>query len=236
MRSSTTPPDSSQHRVYWAEPVAMRRTSLVRQRLTKSAAPGPVTDALPRWLTSKTPTRSRTAVCSATTPPPGYSIGMSQPPKSAILAPRATWRSCRGEVSGVVPDIAVVMGVNLPPAGYAACARYHRTPPPAAASWDRPEHHSHGPARPRRTQAHPRPTCRSKRPPLGRARGSCAPKHLDKGVLRGQPHHLEPFGRRHPRRRARRHARRGRGRRRARAEPRPAPQDGLAPVLGPRRT
>src|SRR5690242_4851110 len=107
----------------------MRRTSFVRHALTKSAAPGPVTDALPRWLTSKTPTRSRTAVCSATTPPPGYSIGMSQPPKSAILAPRATWRSCRGEVNGeVVPDVAVVMGVNLPSPGYAVPARYHRTP------------------------------------------------------------------------------------------------------------
>src|SRR6476620_11044211 len=93
----------------------MRRTSFVRHALTKSAAPGPVTEALPRWLTSKTPTRSRTAVCSATTPPPGYSIGMSQPPKSAILAPRATWRSCRGEWRAeVVPDGAVVMVANLP--------------------------------------------------------------------------------------------------------------------------
>src|SRR4051812_9899900 len=129
MRSSTTPPASSQQRVYCAEPDPIRRTSLVRQALTKSAAPGPVTDALPRWLTSKTPTRSRTAVCSATTPPPGYSIGMSQPPKSAILAPRATWRSCRGEVSGeVVPDVAVVMAANLPPAGCALRARYHRRP------------------------------------------------------------------------------------------------------------
>ena len=54
----------------------MRRRSLVRQALTKSAAPGPDTEALPRWLTSKMPTRSRTAVCSATTPPPGYSIGI----------------------------------------------------------------------------------------------------------------------------------------------------------------
>src|SRR3954470_10913972 len=181
MRSSTTPPDSSQHRVYWAEPGAMRRTSLVRQRLTKSAAPGPVTDALPSWLRSKTPTRSRTAVCSATTPPPGYSIGMSQPPKSAILAPRATWRSFRGEVSGVgVPDVAVVMGVNLPPTGYAACARYHRTPPPAAASWVRPEHHSRAAfptAHPGSSPAHPpaRPD-----PPSGRAeaggRGSTSTK------------------------------------------------------------
>ena len=56
MRSSTTPPDSSQHIVYCALPVEIRPRSLVRQALTKSAAPGPVTDALPRWLTSKMPT------------------------------------------------------------------------------------------------------------------------------------------------------------------------------------
>src|SRR5450756_1756226 len=75
----------------------MRPRSLVRQELMNAAAPGPLTLALPRWLTSKMPTRSRTAVCSRTTPPPGYSIGISQPPKSAILAPRATWRSWSGE-------------------------------------------------------------------------------------------------------------------------------------------
>src|SRR6478609_2226863 len=176
MRSSTTPPDSSQQRVYCAEPGWMRRTSLVKQELTKSAAPGPVTDALPRWLTSKTPTRSRTAVCSATTPPPGYSIGMSQPPKSAILAPRATWRSWRGEVNGeVVPDVAVVMGANLPLGSPATAPRYH--------SSDAPD---------------PRD-----------ALNSCARKHLDKGVPRGQPDHLEPLGCRHPGRRPRRGARAG---------------------------
>src|SRR6478736_6738106 len=163
MRSSTTPPASSQHRVYCADPGWIRRTSLVRQALTKSAAPGPVTDALPRWLTS-------------TTPPPGYSIGMSQPPKSAILAPRATWRSCRGEVNGeVVPDVAVVMGANLPLGSLAAAARYHSSDAPA-----------------------PRD-----------ALSSCARKHLDKGVPRGQPDHLEPLGRRHPGRRPRRGTRAG---------------------------
>ena len=55
MRSSTTPPVSSQHSVYCALPVEIRPRSLVRQALTKAAAPGPVTDALPRWLTSKMP-------------------------------------------------------------------------------------------------------------------------------------------------------------------------------------
>ena len=41
MRSSTTPPASLQHSVYCADPGWMRRRSLVRQALTKSAAPGP---------------------------------------------------------------------------------------------------------------------------------------------------------------------------------------------------
>src|SRR5829696_2020350 len=187
MRSSTTPPDSSQQRVYCAEPGWMRRTSLVRHALTKSAAPGPVTDALPRWLTSKTPTRSRTAVCSATTPPPGCSIGIAQPPKSAIFAPRATWRSCRGEVSGVVvPDVAVVMGVNLPPAGYAASARYHRAPPLAVAAW---------PARapPSRTTVHHRCTGDAASTHHPNAPDPRAREHPDKGVLRGQPDHLQPL-------------------------------------------
>ena len=57
--------------------------------------------ALPRCETSKTPTASRTAACSLRTPPPlaVYSIGISQPPKSASLAPSATCRSCRGDRS-----------------------------------------------------------------------------------------------------------------------------------------
>src|ERR1700722_5037834 len=43
------------------------------------------------WLTSKRPTPVRTAMCSAMTPPPapGYSTGISHPPKSTILAPSA---------------------------------------------------------------------------------------------------------------------------------------------------
>src|SRR6266436_2009481 len=42
----------------------------------------------PMWLTSKTPTAPRTALCSATRPPlDGYSTGMSQPPKLTIFAP-----------------------------------------------------------------------------------------------------------------------------------------------------
>ena len=81
---------SSQHSVYCALPgrdpaevVGQRRVQVRRPR------PGPRDRALPRWLTSKTPTRSRTAVCSATTPPPAYSSGIDQPPKSPSLAPSA---------------------------------------------------------------------------------------------------------------------------------------------------
>src|SRR4051794_17543578 len=75
--------------------------SLDRQESTNAAAPGPRTVAVPRWDTSNRPTAVRTAVCSASTPPPAYSIGIDQPLKSASLAPAATCRSCNGEVSGV---------------------------------------------------------------------------------------------------------------------------------------
>jgi hypothetical protein len=51
-------------------------------------APAPRKRISPMWLTSKSPTLVRTAMCSAISPPPGpgYSTGMSQPPKSTILA------------------------------------------------------------------------------------------------------------------------------------------------------
>src|SRR5215217_6409297 len=79
----------------------MRDRSLVRHESTNAAAPGPRTVAVPRWETSNSPTASRTAVCSASTPPPAYSIGIDQPLKSANLAPAASCRSWRGEVRGV---------------------------------------------------------------------------------------------------------------------------------------
>ena len=59
-----TPPDSLQHNVYCALPGSMRSRSLVSAELTNSAAPGPRTNALPRWLTSNRPTALRVAVCS----------------------------------------------------------------------------------------------------------------------------------------------------------------------------
>ena len=49
------------------------------------------------WLTSNTPTLARTALCSATNPPvDGYSTGISQPPKSTILAPSARCTAFNG--------------------------------------------------------------------------------------------------------------------------------------------
>ena len=97
IRSSITPPFSLHSRVYWAKPFPIRARSLVNIELRNSRAPFPTTLALPKCETSKIPTFSRTAPCSASTPAPGYSIGISQPPKSAILALRARCLSCKGE-------------------------------------------------------------------------------------------------------------------------------------------
>ena len=43
-------------------------------------------ETFPKWETSNNPTRYRTAVYSAIAPVAGYSIGINQPPKSAIFA------------------------------------------------------------------------------------------------------------------------------------------------------
>ncbi|SKW73731.1 Uncharacterised protein [Mycobacteroides abscessus subsp. abscessus] len=48
MRSSITPPVSVQHKVYCALPGPTLLRSLVKHVLTKAAAPGPRTSALPR--------------------------------------------------------------------------------------------------------------------------------------------------------------------------------------------
>src|ERR1700754_3539825 len=89
-----TPPESVQHNVYCALPAPMRRRSLVSAELTYSAAPAPRTSALPRWLTSNSPTVVRVAVCSLTVP--AYDTGISQPENSAKLAPSSRWRPSRG--------------------------------------------------------------------------------------------------------------------------------------------
>src|ERR1035441_4673502 len=46
------------------------------------------------WLTSKTPTAWRTALCSSMIPE--YWTGMSHPPKSTILAPSTRWTEFKG--------------------------------------------------------------------------------------------------------------------------------------------
>ena len=63
----------------------------------KSTLPSPITEIFPRCETSKMPTCWRTAVYSAIAPVCGYSIGISQPPKSAIFALRAKCLSASGD-------------------------------------------------------------------------------------------------------------------------------------------
>ena len=55
---------------------------------TAASEPDPRNWISPMWLTSNSPTPVRTAMCSAINPPPGpgYSTGMSHPPKSTIFA------------------------------------------------------------------------------------------------------------------------------------------------------
>ena len=50
-----------------------------------------VSASCPMWETSKTPAPVRTARCPSVTDV--YCTGISQPAKSTILAPSATWRS-----------------------------------------------------------------------------------------------------------------------------------------------
>jgi len=81
---------------------------------TAASEPRPRNWISPMWLTSKSPTPVRTAMCSAIRPPPapGYSTGMSQPPKSTILAFRARcvalsavfFSSAAAGVAGVVME------------------------------------------------------------------------------------------------------------------------------------
>src|SRR3954453_7971855 len=126
----------------------MRDRSFVRQRSTKAAAPGPPTVAVPRCETSNSPTASRTAVCSASTPPPAYSIGIDQPLKSASLAPAATCRSWGGGGGGVTAstlgarrrgEVRAVTASTLGPRRRADRDRfYDRAVPPTITATDRP--------------------------------------------------------------------------------------------------
>ena len=81
---------------------------------TAASAPGPRNRISPMWLTSKRPTPVRTAMCSAIKPPPGpgYSTGISQPPKSTILAFSARWAALRAVFFERGGDGQIGAGVN----------------------------------------------------------------------------------------------------------------------------
>src|SRR5260370_14816133 len=66
------------------------------------------------WLTSKTPTAVRTALCSSMIPE--YWTGMSHPPKSTILAPRERWTEWSGVVRSESAE-AMKIQANTAPGG-----------------------------------------------------------------------------------------------------------------------
>src|SRR6266542_540684 len=61
---------------------------------TAFSASAPAISISPMWLTSNSPARVRTAMCSSTMPE--YSTGMSQPPNSTMRAPRDRCRTLSG--------------------------------------------------------------------------------------------------------------------------------------------
>ena len=99
MSSTTWASRSSSRCVYCARPGSMRFRSLVNAHCRAANAPGPSTRTEPRCETSKTTPDSRQARCSSITPE--YWIGISQPPNSAIRAPRARWTVSSGLIRRV---------------------------------------------------------------------------------------------------------------------------------------
>ena len=93
-RSSSTPPSSLHSTEYCAPRSAILATSLDSSRWSSASACGPLVSISPMWLTSKIPTRSRTAACSSRIP--AYWTGISQPANGTSRAPAATWRPCSG--------------------------------------------------------------------------------------------------------------------------------------------
>src|SRR5256714_6358127 len=94
-QSSTNVPRSVRIAEYCAWPGLSAPTSLQVTRCTKALRSGPETSNSPMWETSKIPTLSRTARCSAPMPP-GYVTGISNPANGTILAPSDTCTACRG--------------------------------------------------------------------------------------------------------------------------------------------
>ena len=70
---------------YCAWPLASLDASLEVISCTAASASRPAISICPMWLTSNSPARVRTAMCSSTIPE--YSTGMSHPPNSTIRAP-----------------------------------------------------------------------------------------------------------------------------------------------------
>ena len=77
-----------------------------------SAAPasGPSTISSPMCERSNRPAAARTARCSSMIP--AYWIGISQPAKSTILAPSASWRSRSGVGCGAAADLGHASGAS----------------------------------------------------------------------------------------------------------------------------
>src|SRR5438067_3368965 len=104
-RSSTTPPYSRHMRLYCAWPGWTLDTSFVSTDCRNCSASAPWTSRRPMCEMSNSPATLRTARCSSRIDV--YCCGSSQPPKSTIRPPSATWRS----YSGVRLDKLIVRGV-----------------------------------------------------------------------------------------------------------------------------
>src|ERR1700693_5604253 len=92
-RSSTTPPFSRHMRLYCACPGSTLATSFVSTDCRNCSDSAPKTSSRPMCEMSKSPAALRTARCSSRIDV--YCWGNSQPPKSTMRPPSATWRSYR---------------------------------------------------------------------------------------------------------------------------------------------
>ena len=82
--SSTNVPCGVVSAEYWIWWTASFAASFEVMCWTAASASPPAISISPMWLTSNSPARVRTAMCSS--PMPEYSTGMSQPPNSTIRA------------------------------------------------------------------------------------------------------------------------------------------------------
>ena len=85
-RRRTCPAASAGRSTAPARPASFE-ASLDEMRWTAASASLPAISISPMWLTSNSPARVRTAMCSSAMPE--YSTGMSQPPNGTIFAPEA---------------------------------------------------------------------------------------------------------------------------------------------------